>query len=93
MLQDSPRSIPSPAGGLAQSQFRDQVLRGARRNAELLRDHAGGGDRSRQDVVEQRRHPGGGASARQLAGEQCALVKPAIMILRPASAAAAMASN
>src|ERR1700682_3746130 len=82
--ENPPRPIASPSGRLAQAELGHQVLRGTRRDLQLLRDHAGGGNGPGQHVVEQRRQPGGGAAAVELAGEQGALVKPAIMILEAA---------
>ena len=79
--ENSPCPIASPPRRLAQAEFGHQVLGGARRDLQLRRDHAGGGNGPGQHVVEQRRQPGGGAATDELAREQGALVKPAIMIL------------
>ena len=54
-LEYPPGPIASPSGCFPQSQLRDQVLRGARRDAKFLGDHAGGGDRPGEHIVEQRR--------------------------------------
>src|ERR1700682_5234430 len=79
--ENPPRPISSPSGRLAQAELGHQVLGGARRDLQLLRDHAGRDERPGQHVVKQCRQPGGGAAADELAGEQGALVKPAIMVL------------
>jgi hypothetical protein len=49
----SPSAIPPAPRSLAQAEFGDEVLRGARGEADRFGDHADIGDRMREDAVDE----------------------------------------
>ena len=53
--QDTPGTISAATGGFAQAELADQVLRGARRDAELGGNQRGRGDRPAHDEIDELR--------------------------------------